>query len=149
MRICATPAALPSEGTGEQAPVAEPAEPFTHHLRRIAAFGLILLGLVGVVAVLFPPGIGPSPVEGIEVTKPPWSFWWMFTLENWFGLKGILYGEIGFFALLIALPFIDRSPERYWRRRKLAMALGLLTLLGIIALTTLMAVTPAKQHLGM
>jgi quinol-cytochrome oxidoreductase complex cytochrome b subunit len=52
----------------------EPREPFTHHLRRIAAFGLVLLGVLGVLAVVRPPGIGPTPVEGIEVTKPMWMF---------------------------------------------------------------------------
>ncbi len=140
---------LPSDETGEQAPAAEPTEPFTHHVRRIGAFGLVLLGVLGVLAVVLPPGIGASPVAGIEVTKPPWNFWWMFTLENWVGLQGILFGEIALFALLIALPFIDRNPERYWRRRPVAMAAGGLVLLVIIVLTILMAVTPAKQHLGM
>ncbi|MCZ7537228.1 MAG: cytochrome b N-terminal domain-containing protein [Acidimicrobiia bacterium] len=44
--------------------MAEPREPFTHHLRRLGAFGLALAGVLGVLAVLFPPGIGPTPVEG-------------------------------------------------------------------------------------
>jgi len=65
------------------------------------------------------------------------------------GLNGILYGELVFFAVLVILPFVDRNPERYWRRRPVAMTLGLLLLLFIIALTILMAVTPAKQHMGM
>ncbi len=141
--------ALPTDETGDQAPAGEPTEPFTHHLRRIAAFGLVLLGVLGVVAVIWPPSVGQSPVEGIEVTRPPWSFWWMFTLENWFGLKGILYGELAFFALLLALPFVDRNPQRFWRRRPVAMVLGLAVLAAVVTLTMLMAVTPAKQHLGM
>ena len=140
---------LPTDDSGQQAPASEPTEPFTHHLRRIAAFGLVLLGILTFLSVLLPPGIGPSPVAGLEVTKPPWNFWWMFTLENWFGLSGILYGELAFFGILVALPFVDRNPERFWRRRPLAMTLGLLGLLAIIALTILMGVTPAKQHLGM
>jgi len=141
--------ALPTDESGEQAPAAEPTEPFTHHLRRITAFGIALLGILGLLSVVFPPGLGASPVAGIEVTKPPWNFWWLFTLENWVGLNGILYGELVFFAVLVILPFVDRNPERYWRRRPVAMTLGLLLLLFIIALTILMAVTPAKQHMGM
>ena len=140
---------LPTDDSGLQAPAAEPTEPFTHHLRRIAAFGIGLLGLLGILAVLVPSQVGPPPVAGIEVTKPPWNFWWMFTLENWVGLAGILYGELAFFALLMILPFVDRNPKRYWRRRPVAMAVALALVLAMIALTALIAVTPAKQHLGM
>jgi ubiquinol-cytochrome c reductase cytochrome b subunit len=57
----------------------EAREPFTHHLRRVGAFGLVLLGLLSVVAVIFPPPVGPTPVAGVEVAKPTWPFWWMFT----------------------------------------------------------------------
>ena len=88
-------------------------------------------------------------MTGLEVTRPPWNFWWMFTLENWIGLNGILFGEMAFFGVLVILPFIDRNPERYWRKRPVAMALALAVLVIMIALTVLMAVTPAKQHLGM
>ena len=140
---------LPTDESGQQAPDAEPTEPFTHHLRRIAAFGIALLGLLGILAVLAPPEVGPSPVAGIEVTRPPWSFWWLFTLEDWVGLPGILYGELGFFALLVILPFIDRNPNRYWRRRPVAMTVALAVVLVVVALTLLLTVTPAKQHLGM
>lgn len=140
---------LPTDASGEQAPAAEPTEPFTHHLRRITAFGIALLGLLGLLAVLAPPGVGPSPVAGIEITRPPLNFWWMFTLENWIGLPGILYGGLGFFALLVILPFVDRNPNRYWRRRPVAMAIALAVVLTMVALTVLMAATPVEQHLGM
>ncbi len=125
----------------------EPAEPFTHHLRRIAALGLVLLGGLGVVAVIFPPGVGPTPVEGIEVTRPPWLYWWMFTLENWLGLSGILWGAATLFALLVAVPFIDRNPRRYWRQRPIAVSIGVLVVLALIVLTVLEAVTTPGQHL--
>ena len=126
----------------------EPFEPFTHHLRRIGALGLVLLGGLGVLAVLFPPGVGPTPVEGIEVTRPPWMYWWMFSLQNWVGLSGILWGGIILFALLIALPFVDRNSRRYWRQRPLAIGIGALVLAAIIILTVLGAITTPAQHLG-
>jgi ubiquinol-cytochrome c reductase cytochrome b subunit len=126
----------------------EPFEPFTHHLRRIGALGLILLGGLTIIAVLFPPGIGATPVEGIEVTRPPWMYWWMFTLENWIGLSGILWGAGALFVLLVAIPFIDRNPRRYWRQRPIAMLLGALVLVLLIVLTVLEAVTTPAQHLG-
>ena len=127
----------------------EPLEPFTHHLRRIGALGLILLGALGVLAVLFPPGVGPTPVEGVEVTRPPWIYWWMFTLENWVGLAGILWGAGILFALLAAIPFIDRNPHRHWRQRPVAISLGALVLIVLIVLTILEVVIAPAQHLGM
>ncbi len=125
----------------------EPVAPFTHHLRRIAALGLVLLGVVGVLAVLVPPEVGPTPVEGIEVTRPPWMYWWMFTLENWIGLSGILWGAAALFALLIAVPFLDRSPHRHWKQRPIAISIGALVLVAIIVMTILEAITTPGQHL--
>lgn len=123
-------------------------EPFTHHLRRIGAFALVLLAAVGVLAVVRPPGVGATPIEGIEITKPLWMFWWMFTLENKIGLKGILYGSGALFALLIAVPFVDRNPQRWWRKRPVAVALGLLVLTAIVVLTIMEALTTPASHLG-
>lgn len=140
---------LPTSFSGDQAPEDEPTEPFTHHLRRIGAFGLALLG---VLAVLWPPAIGPAPVAGLEITKSPWHFWWMFTLENWIGLPGILYGGAAFFLLLMALPSVDRNPNRSWRARPVAMALGLLVLLVLLTLavlTILLLFTTAQTQLEM
>ena len=123
-------------------------EPFTHHVRRIGAFALVLLAAVGVLAVVRPPGVGATPIEGIEITKPLWVFWWMFTLENKLGLKGILYGSGALFALLIAVPFVDRNPQRWWRKRPVAVALGLLVLTAIVVLTIMEALTTPASHLG-
>jgi quinol-cytochrome oxidoreductase complex cytochrome b subunit len=141
--------ALPSEGRGDQAPAAEPTEPFTHHLRRISSFGLALFGLIGILAVVFPPGLGARPVQGIEVTTPPLNFWWLYSLENFFGLPAIIYGELIFFGLLVVIPFVDRSGERYWRRRPVAMTLLTLFLVVIITLTILLKFLATKDHLGM
>ena len=138
----------PHPALADDVAATEPREPFTHHLRRIGAFALVLLGGLAVVALLWPRGVGPTPVEGIEVTKPPWMFWWLFTLENWIGLKGILLGSGALFALLFAVPFIDRGPQWWWRRRPVAMIAAAVVLGGIILLTILMAATTPAQHLG-
>ena len=140
---------LPTDASGDQASPDEPTEPFTHHLRRVTVFGLVLTGLLGILAVLVPPAVGPPPVEGLEITRPPWNFWWMFTLENWLGLPGILYGGGALFVLLTLLPFVDRNPERSWRRRPVAIGVGLLVLAAIVTLTFLMLTTAPKTHLGM
>src|SRR6266545_2635318 len=137
-----SPAPANPDATGE------PVGPFTHHLSRIATLGVILLGGLSILAVVFPPGVGPTPVEGIEVTKPPWMYWWMFTLENWIGLAGILWGTVALFALLVALPFIDRNPRRYWRQRPVAMVLGVLVLAALIVFSILEGITTPVEHLG-
>ena len=125
----------------------EAREPFTQHLRRVGAFGLVLLALLSVIAVLFPPPVGPTPVAGVEVTKPMWPFWWMFTLENWFGLPAILWGGLALFALLFAVPFVDRNPKRSWRTRPVAMTLAALVILALIVLTIFMGITTPAAHL--
>jgi ubiquinol-cytochrome c reductase cytochrome b subunit len=126
---------------------AEPREPFTHHLRRLGAFGLALIGGLVIVATLFPPVIGPTPVEGIEVTRPVWMFWWLFTLENWWGVNAILWGTVTLFALLVSVPFIDRRAERRWTKRPLALGLAAAALLVMIILTYVTATTSAVEHL--
>ena len=125
----------------------EPREPFTHHLRRLGAFGLALVGGLVVLAALFPPRLGPTPVEGIEVTRPLWMFWWLFTLENWWGLKAILWGTVALFVLLLAVPFVDRRPERRWRKRPVALGAAAAVLLAMIVLTYVTATTSAVEHL--
>ena len=127
---------------------AEPREPFTHHLRRIGAFGLVLLGVLGVLAVLWAPGIGPTPVEGIEVTKPLWMFLWYFPLEEWFGVSAILWAVLVLCALLVAVPFLDRGPERHWRRRPFMTAGMLLVVATMVVLTMLALFGSGAEHVG-
>jgi ubiquinol-cytochrome c reductase cytochrome b subunit len=125
----------------------ERSEPFTRHLRRVGAFGLVMVGVLGVVAVLVPPVIGPTPVEGIEVTKPPWPFLWMFALENWFGLPAIVWGAGVLVALLVLLPFVDRRPDRSWRRRPVVIVLVALIVAALVALTVIALITTPEAHL--
>ncbi|WP_143138357.1 hypothetical protein [Streptomyces mirabilis] len=42
----------------------------------MAAFGRVLLGVLSPLGILVPPVVGPTPVEGIEITRPLWTFWW-------------------------------------------------------------------------
>lgn len=125
----------------------EPMGPFTHHIRRLAGFSLVLIGILGVLSVLFPPEVGPTPVQGIEVTQPLWMFWWLLTIENFWGIPAILWGPAVLFGLLAILPFVDRGGERYWRRRPIAMTAGAILLLTMIVLTILTMTMTAAEHL--
>ena len=77
----------------------------------------------------------------------PWPFWWMFTLENWFGLSAILWGGAALFGLLVVLPFVDRGPRRSWRRRPVVVTAAALVAGALVALTVLEALTTAEAHL--
>ena len=127
-------------------PTVEMNEPFTNHLKRVAAFGMVLLGFLSILAVLIPPVVGPTPVEGIETTRPLWFFWWFFPFEQWFGVPSVAFAIAGVFLLLFAVPFLDRRPERHWRDRKLAMAVAAVLLLALAAVTVDVWINNPKGH---
>ena len=132
------------------APVVEaPPESFARHARRLAGYGLILLGGLLALAVLFPPGIGPTPVEGVEVTKPPLPLLWLYPLENWFGLGAVFYGSLALFLLLVLVPFVDRGPERLPLQRRAVLAAGSLVVAVIVGLIALALLGPTAAHVGM
>ena len=122
--------------------------PFTTHLARIAYWTLVVLGIALVLSAVRPAGIGPEGVEGIEITKPPWYFLWLYPLENWFGLNSLVVAPAFLVAGLVLLPFLDRSRERDPRRRSPWIGLGALVLLGWAALTIYGYVTVPVSHVG-
>ncbi|QUW85827.1 cytochrome bc complex cytochrome b subunit (plasmid) [Streptomyces mirabilis] len=128
------------------APEEETPEPFTAHLKRVAAFGLVLLGVLSVLAVVLPPVLGPTPVEGIEVTRPLWMFWWFFPMEQWFGVASIAFVIAGVFGLLFLVPFLDRGPKRRWRERPFATGSAVVLLLAIAAISVNVWIYNPKGH---
>jgi ubiquinol-cytochrome c reductase cytochrome b subunit len=132
-----------------KAPEPEPTRPFTRHLAELGALGLVLLGVLTLLAVLLPPGHGPAPIEGIEVTKPPWPLLWVYPVEDWVGVSGILWATLAIFAALLVVPLVDRSAERHPRRRlPVVIAAGVVVLL-IIGLIVFAAVQPVVSHIEM
>ena len=130
-------------------PAPEPTRPFTKHLAELGALGLVLIGVLTVLAVLVPPGHGPAPVAGIEVTKPPWPMLWIYPVEDWVGVSGILWATLAIFAALLAVPFVDRSPEISPRKRLPMMIAAGVVVATIIALIVYAAVQPVASHIGM
>ncbi len=137
------PRAVPEKDTKE-----ETYEPFTGHMKKIVVYGVVLLGIVGVLALAFPAPLGPQPIEGIEVTKPPWPFLWLFPFENLWGVQAILPISILPFLLLLAVPIVDRTPGRDPQKRKTMMIGFLLGLALFVALTIAGALIPMAQHVG-
>ena len=137
-------------------PEPEPTRPFTKHLAELGALALVLVGIFTMLAVLAPPAHGPAPIEGIEVTKPPWPMLWVYPIEDWVGVSGILWATLAIFLALFMVPFVDRSPERSPRKRlpiprkRLPMMIVAgLVVVTIIALIIYAAVQPVASHIEM
>ena len=101
---------------------------FTQHMAYLRRAGAGIFTLVCLLALLIAPPLGDQPVIGMEVTKPPWQFVWIFALENiW--VPFLIIAPPVIISLLVAVPFIDRGEELHWKKRPLAM-----TFLALIAI---------------
>lgn len=136
------------EAPGGRLPPEKQTGHYPTHLRLMVGYGVALLGLAGMLGVVLPQPIGPAPDPTIEVTKPPFVFYWLYPFETWFGVSGILYAGALTFGVLTVVPLFDRSPWRAPRRRRLVAALGLALALAVIGLSVLTALQPTARHLG-
>ena len=130
-------------------PEPEPTRPFTKHLAELGALALVLIGILTILAVLAPPPHGPAPIEGIEITKPPWPLLWVYPIEDWVGVAGILWATLTIFLMLFLVPFVDRTPERHPRKRLPMMIAAGVVVVTIIGLIVYAAVQPVASHIGM
>jgi ubiquinol-cytochrome c reductase cytochrome b subunit len=121
---------------------------FSRFVPRLAGYGLLLIALVGVLAALFPPGIGHPSVEGVEVTKPFWPFLWIYAAENTMGLWGMVLAPLVIFGFLFLIPLLDRRPDGVERPRWL-FALAVLMLALYVGGIIYGVFAPQMQHLGM
>ena len=95
---------------------------FTQHMAYLRRAGAGVFALVCLLALLIAPPLGEPPITGLEVTKPPWQFVWIFALENiW--VPFLIIVPPGLIALLVSVPFLDRGEETHWKKRPVAMAL--------------------------
>lgn len=118
------------------------------HLRVMLGYGVALLGLAGMLAIVFPQPVGPAPDPTLEVTKPPFVFYWLYPFEDWFGVSGIVYAAVAVFGLLAILPFADLSSGYSLRRRPIVAALGLVLLVMVLVLSVMTALAPTARHLS-
>ncbi|MCK6582520.1 MAG: cytochrome b N-terminal domain-containing protein [Anaerolineales bacterium] len=121
---------------------------FDVHLRSMIGYGLILLSIVVLLALLLPAPIGQPGVPGVEVTKPWWMFVWLFPAEARMGTLALIVVPAILGTLLVLVPILDRSPFLSPLKRK-----GILILAGIILLIMIIsgvvaALQPVTGHLG-
>ena len=108
----------------------KPAEniPFTQHMAYLRRSGVGIFLLICLLALTLSPPLGEEPVLGLEVTKPPWQFVWIYALENiW--VPFLIVAPPIIVGFLAAIPIVDQSKERHWKKRPLAMII----LIGFIA----------------
>lgn len=121
---------------------------FSEHLPRLGGYALLLLGLASTLAAFFPPGIGHPSVAGVELTKPFWPFLWIYAVENYFGMWGMVIAPIVIFGFLFVIPLIDRPREGH-PRHGLVTAISLMMLALYVGGILYGVFAPQQQHMGM
>ncbi len=122
---------------------------FDRHIKKLVGYGYAVFGLVLALAVLFPPKIGAYPVAGIEVTRPPWVFMWIYSIENWFQIKGLVVVTTLLGLLAVAVPFVDRAKTQSLKDRRWILVAGGLIAVALVFLAMNAYVAKPASHLGM
>ena len=143
--ISAKPASADAAVDGGPVP-AKVGSTFAAHLVRMAGFGLVMLAVATVLSLIWPAGLGPRPVPGIEETKPPWMFLPFYPFEDWFGLAALLWVPSLLFGALALVPFLDRSPYRSPTRRRVVVAVGITVAVALVVLAIYAFVTVPQAH---
>ncbi len=105
-----------------------------------AAFALLLIVILALLAYFVPKALGPAanPADTQFIPRPEWYyrpiFQWLKYWEGPLAVVGILVIPGILTALLVGLPFYDRSPERRPWKRPVAVSVYSVVLLGLIAL---------------
>jgi menaquinol-cytochrome c reductase cytochrome b/c subunit len=116
----------------------------------LVTFAIFVL-LVGLAIYLGVPKEPPAdPSDSAYVPRPEWYFLFLFQLLKYFPGKLEWIGTtiipgIAVLALLL-LPFYDRSPFRYWKKRKVAVAIMSAIVVGMVSLTVIAAATTPPQE---
>jgi quinol-cytochrome oxidoreductase complex cytochrome b subunit len=119
---------------------------FPNFLMRDLIGWIVAIGVLAALAALFPweLGVKADPFASAPAgIKPEWYFLFMFQTLKYIPAKiwmfegeviGILFFTLAG-AVLFVIPFINRSPEKYPRRRLLFTLVGVIALLYIVVMT--------------
>jgi mono/diheme cytochrome c family protein len=116
----------------------------------IVSFGifLLLVGLATFVGIAKEPPADPSDANYIP--RPEWYFLFLFEFLKfipgkieWIGTT--IVPVVGILILLL-LPFIDRKPDRHWKKRRWSIIIMGVVVLGMIGLTVRAVITTPPQE---
>jgi len=120
---------------------------FSAHMRKVLGYGLAVVGLLSFLAIVYPAALLPGPYDGVELTKPPWFFLWLYGFENLFGIWALIFAPGILITGLILVPIIDRNPDSPAWLRKLIVWGYLGVLAGLLTLIIMVALTPGQSHI--
>jgi quinol-cytochrome oxidoreductase complex cytochrome b subunit/cytochrome c553 len=110
--------------------------------RDVTVVGCVLTALTAIAWHGAPELDAPAdPADATYIPRPEWYFLGLFQLLKYFPGRWEVIGALILpgvaVALLMLLPWIDRSPDRDPRRRRLVMTAATIGLIGIASLTAL------------
>ena len=127
---------------------------FPYVIAKDGTMACIVLVVIIVMAIVLGAELGPKadPTTTTYTPRPEWYFFFLFEL-----LRVVKPPELVFMAtigipticlvLLLALPFIDRNPERHPLRRPIATTAGIATIAAMAYLTVLGALAGAPSEI--
>lgn len=121
---------------------------YSTHLKWMFGGGLAVAVVAAALGIVFPAPLGEAPDPALEITKPPFFFYWLYWFEDKFGVSSILYAGLAFGVALVLVPFVDRSPWRGLSRRPVMTVLAAAVLIGIVVLSLIVFFSPVVKHLG-
>jgi menaquinol-cytochrome c reductase cytochrome b/c subunit len=115
------------------------------------AIFVLLVGLATFIGVANEPKADPN--DTAYIPRPEWYFLFLFQMLKYFPGKlewvGTVFVPGAATLILFLLPFLDRSPNRHFSKRRVALTFMSVIVVGIIALTVLAAVTtPPQSEVG-
>jgi len=116
------------------------------------AIFLLLVGLAAFVGVAAEPPADPS--DASYIPRPEWYFLFLFEMLKYFPGQIEWVGTVIIpgiaVTVLFLLPFLDRSPFRYWKKRKWAVGIMSVIVVGMVALTIMaVASTPPMEEVSL
>ena len=119
---------------------------FPHFLLREVVVMCLIAGSLILLASVYPAGLlqPADPFTTPTPIYPEWYFLYVFGfLKFWTynigpipaKVVGVTVSMVLWYGLLILVPFIDRNPSTDIRKRKIAVALGIIALIAILGLT--------------
>ena len=118
----------------------------------VITFGLFIILIIMAIWVGVAQEPKADPSDSTYIPRPEWYFLFLFQMLKYFPgslewLGTTIIPIIAVLALFL-LPFFDRNPRRYWKKRPWAIGIMSVMVLGIIALTILAVVSTPPQDVS-